>query len=82
MPPEPIYPPPAPPDLPDAPPNPPQPPLSPFIDPPFVAVGVYVLNAGSDDAYAGYVDLDFLLYTKVPTPPAPRVTGGSGLESS
>ena len=65
MPPSPIAPPPAPPDLPDPPHNPPGPPLSPFIDPPYVAVGIYVLNAGNDDLYQGYVDLDFLLYTKV-----------------
>ncbi|KAK3246915.1 hypothetical protein CYMTET_43565 [Cymbomonas tetramitiformis] len=44
-------------------PNPISPP-PPFIDPPYVAVGVYILNVGNDDAYQGKVDLDFLLYTK------------------
>eukprot|EP00241_Pyramimonas_parkeae_P003977 CAMPEP_0114239334 /NCGR_PEP_ID=MMETSP0058-20121206/8403_1 /TAXON_ID=36894 /ORGANISM="Pyramimonas parkeae, CCMP726" /LENGTH=607 /DNA_ID=CAMNT_0001351505 /DNA_START=377 /DNA_END=2200 /DNA_ORIENTATION=+ len=57
-------PPPHPSPQPDPPDAPPQPPESPFIDPPYVGVGMYVLNAGMDDLYQGYVDLDFLLYTK------------------
>eukprot|EP00976_Prorocentrum_cordatum_P112242 1195500-Prorocentrum_minimum.AAC.23 len=61
-PPNPPFSPPVPPDPPNLPPNPP---LPPFRDPPYVAVGIYLLNIGTDDLYQGYVDLDFLLYTKV-----------------
>jgi len=57
----PILSPPAPPDPPYLPPNPP---LPPFRDPPYVAVGIHVLNIGMDDLYQGYVDIDFLLYIK------------------